>query len=208
MTYNVFGGTLNPAQSQSHPDRVQRAVKWLCVFHWKFHFTSLLRMTQSNGGGSRYWSSSDTKHHSSVDVYWRMWRLTQQSFGQWYLAVDVLKCISDVSDAEVRIEYKLESGRRLIEVQFVLARTETKQALNTATHQHTCIFTINLASVSQSVSQSINQSINQFIYESVIATTDIIIKYKVIKNKTNKSIKKWQSYGHDEGSNLFWLTVY
>ena len=52
------------------------------------------------------------------------------------LAVDVVQSVADVANTEVSVEHKLETSRRLIEVQFVLARLETLQAMNTAAHAY------------------------------------------------------------------------
>ena len=64
------------------------------------------------------------------------------------LAVDVMERISNVADAEVGVNDELESSRRLIQVEFILASTEAEQAVSAATraqeirsisHNHRCI---------------------------------------------------------------------
>ena len=50
-----------------------------------------------------------------------------------YLAVDLLQNVSNVSDRQIRVKHKLESRRRLIEVEFVLAGPEAEQPVSPVT---------------------------------------------------------------------------
>ena len=45
----------------------------------------------------------------------------------------MLKNISNVSDSQIGVKDKLESGRRFIEVEFVLTGPEAEQSMSTAT---------------------------------------------------------------------------